>query len=128
MVFRSACLELHSQSHAFLCKGSCIFDYVVGVILEGLCVGFFECYSLCRHYVAERSAKYHWASLVYIVPELFFAENHCTAWTAEGLVGCGCYDVCPFYRVIVTCEHLSCYQSCKVCHVYHKDCTALVCY
>ena len=40
---------------------------------------------------------------------------------------CCCNDVCPFYRIIVTLENFSCYKTCKVCHVYHEDCTAFVC-
>ena len=40
---------------------------------------------------------------------------------------CSCYNVCPFYRIIVACENLTRNKTCEVSHIYHENCSALVC-
>ena len=42
-------------------------------------------------------------------------------------MSCCSYNVCPFYRIVVACENLTRNKTSEVSHIYHENCSALVC-
>ena len=72
------------------------------------------------------SSKYHWTTLVYVISIFSFTKDHSTTRSAECLVCCCSNDVCPFYRIVVTSKYFTSNETCKVCHIYHENCSTFV--
>ena len=76
------------------------------------------------HQRSTLNAREH--CLIEIILLIYFVAGkyHTTTWSTQCLVCCGCCYVCVWDWALVK---SGCYQTCDVCHIYHKDCANLIC-
>ena len=127
MVVCAAGYQCKALCQKFFCQSLCICHNLLCISLELRLQAFTKSHSLScddvHQWTALDSRENSLVELVFIC-KLLAREDHSAPWSTESLVGCSCGYMCIWDGAWM---ETSCYKTCDVSHVHHKDRSYRVC-